>query len=337
MAKRNDGDALTGWGFKQCHILVIGDYMLDEYVTGQADRISPEAPVPIVRVNHTTVQLGGAGNVVNNLYALGIVFGSTVSAMGIRGWDDSGAMIKRRIAIMRNHCNDLMLSDPLKITTKKVRVVANGQQVVRFDFETPCPIYGQKVNDFLCLLKKGINYYDAILISDYNKGVLTLDFLVEIQKIAAKHSVPMIVDPKGMDLKKYGKAKVITPNEKEAMDAARYCGVDIGNNVAKVGSRLLNSIEAESLIITCGSLGAWVFERGKGRINGTLLRARAKRVYDVSGAGDTFLAVLGYGLACGLATLEAARIANAASGVVVGKPGTAPILPSELIGVLRNH
>lgn len=344
MSTKGKSKALEGWGFKKCHILVIGDYMLDEYILGTADRISPEAPVPVVRVDKKIMQLGGAGNVVRNLHLLGVEFDSHVYAMGIVGMDESAKILKSRLFSMKPWCSNLMLSESMRYTTKKVRIVANNQQIVRYDLETPHPIGPGRTEDFLNLVRKGIDHYDVILISDYNKGVLTLEILEGINKIAKAAEVPVIVDPKGKNFSKYGKVTAITPNEREMIEAAEWHGVRDGGkdyDAVERASRLLHKLGLERMVVTCGSRGALVLEAFAGLedagINVTVMHSKKRHVYDVSGAGDTFLATFGYGVACGIGFKEAARIANIAAGIVVAKPGTSAVRPHELLAELRGH
>jgi len=337
--RNNEAEALAGWGFRDCHILVVGDFMLDEYLIGTSVGLSPEAPVPVVSGKKVVLRLGGAGNVVMNLHSLGHGFNSTVSAMGVVGSDSEGNIIRERLFGLKPRVNDFTRLVRGRQTTKKARIIGNRQQIVRYDIETTDPIDKFTVQSMLDTLKDGISSYSAILISDYGKGVLTKEFLDGIGALARTASVPLIVDPKGVNFAKYKGATVLTPNKKEAIAAARWHGL-MGEERLACSSfvGLMNKLGLAKMTVTCGAEGVLVYNTAPQSKNnrGVLLRANARKVFDVSGAGDTFMATLGYGMACGVEFEEAARVANVAAGIVVGKPGTSAVGACELLGALRG-
>ncbi len=307
--------------FDSCQILVIGDLMIDEYLWGEADRISPEAPVQVVSVERHSHTLGGAGNVVNNLVALG----ARVAVAGVTGGGRDGDLL---FEIFKKLNVDIagLIQDPARPATRKTRVIAGHQHVLRIDRETRQQISDAQVARLVEYATERINDFDVILLSDYGKGLLTKTLVQEVIDVARHNEKTIIVDPKGLNFDKYQGATVITPNKREASVVA---GIEIVDDLSLVaaGQKLLQDIPAAKVLMTCGKEGMFLFESGKEPHH---IAAEARQVFDVSGAGDTVLAVLGLGLASGASFREAATLANVAAGIVVGKVGTATISQEEL-------
>ena len=297
-------------------ILVVGDIMLDRYWWGSVERISPEAPVPIVRLEQMSVAAGGAANVAANLAGLG----ATPLLVGVSGDDAEADQFDEamRVAGVRRH-HVLRVRD--RNTTVKTRIVAHSQHVVRIDHESSESVDVETDKQLCIAIEDLLPRADAVLISDYAKGVVTDAVLATITRVASGAGKRIIVDPKGRDFSRYAGASVITPNRREAADA---CGIDLMTpNLASVaGEKLVNSLGCEALLITEGEHGMTLFE-STGRT--THLDALAQEVYDVTGAGDTVIATLTAALAAGANIVEAARLANAAAGIVVGSIGTTVI------------
>jgi D-beta-D-heptose 7-phosphate kinase/D-beta-D-heptose 1-phosphate adenosyltransferase len=307
--------------FENCRVLVAGDLMLDEYVWGDVDRISPEAPVQIVSVRSEDDTLGGAGNVVNNLAALG----AKVSVAGVIGDSDNG---KRLLGKLRELGTDAggVIQEPGRLTTRKTRVIAANQHVLRIDRETRKEISEHTLERITEFIEKKIPESDVVLISDYGKGLLTNTLLSRLTALAEAHRKLTVADPKGLDFSKYAGVYVLTPNKKEAALAS---GIDIADEMSllEAGNRLLEKTGVENLLITCGKDGMMLFERNKAPHK---IITEARQVYDVSGAGDTAAAVLGLALASGMSLEAGAALANTAAGIVVGKLGTATVSREEL-------
>jgi D-beta-D-heptose 7-phosphate kinase/D-beta-D-heptose 1-phosphate adenosyltransferase len=307
--------------FSALKVLVAGDFMLDEYLWGRVERISPEAPVAVVDVQQETRTLGGAGNVVNNLVALG----AQVEVLGLVGDDNPGRLLHQELAHLGVSPEGLF-SDPGRRTSRKTRVIAVSQQVVRIDRETRSPAPPSFNDDALNYLKGLIPKLDAIILSDYGKGTLTPDFLKKCIQIAREFKIPVVVDPKGADYSAYAGASVITPNRKEAALAAGR-SLERWEDLVEAGQRLRWDLSLETLLITLGAAGMVLFPAEGVEQH---LPARDREVFDVSGAGDTVAAVMALGLARWRDPVLAASLANLAAGVVVGKIGTAPVTRAEL-------
>uniref|UniRef100_A0A7C3Z1Z9 Bifunctional protein HldE n=1 Tax=Desulfobacca acetoxidans TaxID=60893 RepID=A0A7C3Z1Z9_9BACT len=313
--------------FAGLRVLVAGDFMLDEYIWGKVSRISPEAPVTVVEVERETRTLGGAGNVVNNLAALG----AKVEVIGLVGEDPPAATLRQELGRLKVAADGLFTA-PERRTTRKTRVYGGQQQIVRIDRETRTPAPESFITRALAYLQERLPGLKALILSDYAKGVLTADFLKEAIRLARDQDVPVVVDPKGRDYTPYAFATVVTPNVRELEQTV---GRPLGSweeRVAAAGE-LRTRLGLEAVLVTEGSAGmTLVAPRGAMK-----LQARTPReVFDVSGAGDTVAAVLTLGLAAGFTLGEAAALANLAAGVVVTKRGTAPILLSEMERELKG-
>ncbi len=309
-------------------LLVAGDFMLDEYLWGEVSRISPEAPVVVVNVARQTQVLGGAGNVVNNLVGLE----ARVEVLGLVGDDPPGDAVRRELA--RLGVDDAgLFTDPARQTTRKTRVVGSHQQIVRIDRESRGPAepwFGAAAREHLAAR---LPHLDALIVSDYGKGTLTDALLRELITQGRRRGLPVVVDPKGTDFSRYRGATVITPNRKEAEAVAGYSLAD-PERVREAGAALCRELDTEAVLITLGAAGMCLCPR---EAPARQIPARAREVFDVSGAGDTVAAVLALGLAAGRDLLTAARLANLAAGIVVGKVGTAPVLRSELAAALDER
>jgi len=314
--------------FKKNHLIVVGDFILDEFVWGSVDRISPEAPVPVVRVDRESFMPGGALNVANNVRSLkGIVY-----PCGVVGRDLYGRML---LKVMRREKIETggVIYDQSRPTTLKTRVIAHSQQVVRFDREKSGNINEADSKQILKFVRETLNKTHVMIIEDYGKGVVTPDLLCEIIQLAKSRKIPTLVDPKEKNFAYYRGVTAITPNKKEAFAAYGVKSSDNPPSIEKVGEGLIDKFECEAVLITLGEEGMMLFER-----NGdvTKIPTAAQEVYDVSGAGDTVISVFGLALASGATMKEAAFLANAAAGVVVGKLGTATLTQEELIGALSG-
>jgi len=311
--------------FRGCKVLVIGDLMIDEYLWGSVDRISPEAPVQVVSVDRENNTLGGAGNVVKNLVALG----AQAAVAGVIGADNRGAMIVKMLADLNVDTAGLV-QDAERPTTRKTRIIGGHQHVLRIDRETTQDVSSAHVAQLVRFVENHIHKFDILLFSDYGKGLLSEAFLQQVIGVANKSGKPVIVDPKGLSFKKYTGATAITPNKREASLAV---GIEIfdDESLTAAGEKLPSEISVQNVLITCGKDGMILFEAGK---RPYWIEAEVRQVFDVSGAGDTVLAVLGLGIASGMSFREAAALANIAAGIVVGKVGTATVSREELQAAL---
>lgn len=312
--------------FESCHILVVGDLMIDEYLWGSVDRISPEAPVQVVSVDREELTLGGSGNVINNLVALG----ARVSAVGVIGDGPNGKCLRKELSRL-GVGNEGIIAEKNRPTTKKTRIIAAQQQVLRIDRETKNALLKKTHNAIVKTAEKMIPDADVILISDYGKGLVSAELVSKLTAKARKHGKLAIVDPKGLDFAKYSGAHVITPNKKEASLAA---GIEISDDKSlfEAGRRLVKKTGVDKLLITCGKDGMVVFETGR---KPRKISTRARQVFDVSGAGDTVLAVLGLACAADMTFDRAVTLANVAAGIVVAKVGTATVSQKELAEALQ--
>jgi D-beta-D-heptose 7-phosphate kinase/D-beta-D-heptose 1-phosphate adenosyltransferase len=312
--------------FENCHILVVGDLMIDEYLWGNTDRISPEAPVQIVLVESEEYTLGGSGNVVNNLVALG----AQVSAVGVIGAGSNGKLLRGKLEQLGIDTQGI-IEEPNRLTTKKTRILAAHQQVLRIDRETKREISDRTLEAVLRSAQKIIPDVDVVLIADYGKGLVTQSLISKLTETARNHGKLTIADPVGLDFSKYSGINAITPNKKEASWAA---GVEIVDDATlfDAGRRLLQTTGIDQIIITCGKDGMVYFEPNA---QPQKIPTKVRQVYDVSGAGDTVLALIGLAIASGYSFNEAAAVANTAAGIVVGKVGTATVSKKELAAALQ--
>lgn len=309
--------------FDQARVLVVGDLMLDRYWTGPVSRISPEAPVPVVRVTDAEERAGGAANVALNMARLGV----QVELAGLVGDDEAGSSLRSILDNAGIHCRFTTCPDVPTIT--KLRVISQHQQLLRLDFESPLQgVDGSElVKDVCGRLTDGIA---ALVLSDYGKG--TLEQTPELIAAARAAGVPVLVDPKGLDFERYRGATLITPNLSEFEAVAGPCAHD--DQLVERGEQMRAGLELEALLITLGDRGMLLLRQGHDPLH---LPTRAREVFDVTGAGDTVIAVVASALAAGRDLAEAAGLANLAAGIVVGKLGTAFVSPVELRGALRHQ
>ncbi|PLX75720.1 MAG: bifunctional heptose 7-phosphate kinase/heptose 1-phosphate adenyltransferase [Desulfuromonas sp.] len=310
-------------------VLVVGDLMLDEYLWGQVERISPEAPVQVVAVRREELRLGGAGNVLNNLVALG----AQVTVASVLGDDADGRLLREQLAGLGVDPHGIVLA-PGRTTSRKTRVLASNQQIVRIDRETRASITPDQERQLLSRIETQLPECRVVLVSDYLKGVLPESLLQAIIQLTRQAGVPVVVDPKGDDYRKYRGATVLTPNRKEA-EVASGVRIDDDASLAKAGEGLLRELDLDALVLTRSEAGMSLFFRDSQTVH---LPTEAKEVFDVSGAGDTVLALVGLGLAAGLSLEQAAWLSNVAAGIVVGKVGTSTVVPAEIIAAVgRRH
>jgi len=314
--------------FDHCKVLVIGDLMLDEYVWGEVDRISPEAPVQVVSVQKEDYTLGGAGNVVNNL----AVLGGKVSVCGVIGDAEYGDRLIRKFEELKVNITGIV-RETGRVTTRKTRIIASHQHVLRIDRETKKEISAGTFERITSFIEENIPDMDVVLISDYGKGLLTNTLLKKIISVGRQHGKKILADPKGLDFLRYAGVSLLTPNKKEAAIAS---GIEITDDetLFKAGYNILQKSGIENLLITCGKDGMVLFEPDKSPLK---IRAEARQVFDVSGAGDTVLSVIGLGIASGRSFEESAHLANTAAGIVVGKVGTATVSKEELVAALNPY
>ena len=306
-------------GFKKKRILVIGDLILDRYIWGKVNRISPEAPVPIVEVTSENFLLGGASNVANNIVSLG----GHATIVGVAGHDRGGEILRKMLEQRGIRCEGVFWSS--RPTTVKTRVVAHSQQVVRFDREEKAKVDGKVLKGLLGYIHSEISGHDAVIVSDYKKGVVSTELIGEVLKQAKPKKIFVSVDPKVGHFHCYKNVSLITPNVVEASIAS---GMEIKDEKSLVaaGRSLLRKISCDAVLITRGEQGMSLFRKDKVVHIPTV----AKNVYDVTGAGDTVIAAFTLAYATGSSMEEAAVIANHAAGVVVGEVGTAVVTTEQL-------
>jgi D-beta-D-heptose 7-phosphate kinase/D-beta-D-heptose 1-phosphate adenosyltransferase len=301
-------------------VLVLGDVILDEYVWGEVRRISPEAPVPVVEIDRRTRVPGGAANAAAGVVALG---GRTLLG-GVIGADDAGAAMRETVAAAGVDGSGLVV-DEERPTTTKTRVIANAQQVVRTDHELRRPLSSAVERALLAWVRDSLPEADALLISDYRKGVVSEAVARGAVESGRALGKPVVIDPKGLHYSRYAGATVITPNEHDAAQAANV-HVEHDDDLLEAARRLSTLVDGAALLITRGPAGMTLFADG----SSLDIPARAREVYDVTGAGDTVVAVLSVALARSWELTDAVRLANAAAGVVVGKMGTSTVTLEEL-------
>jgi len=302
-------------------VLVVGDVMVDEFLWGEIDRISPEAPVPVFDQRARNTTLGGAGNVVANLAALGC----QVGIASVVGSDPAGRQMRADLAALGADIRALV-EDPERPTTVKSRIIARNQQIVRVDREQRRPVTPRAEADLLAAVASCIGSCGTVILSDYGKGVLTDRVLSTLVDPARKAGVHVLVDPKGHDYGRYKGVTLLTPNRKEAGLAAGLAMASEAE-VDAAGARLLEITGADAMLITLSQDGMALFRRG---LAPRRIPTRAREVFDVTGAGDTVIATLAAAMAAGINVAEAAELANMAAGVVVGKVGTATATREEI-------
>jgi len=308
-------------------VVVLGDVMLDEFLWGDVSRISPEAPVPVVDIRRESTHLGGAANVVANLLALG----AKACAIGVVGKDTAGEKIR---ATMREasplQTDELLIPDESRPTTIKTRIIAHNQMVVRADRERRAPVDEQTEDRIIRALKIALADASALIISDYDKGVVTPRILSEVLP-AAYRRMPVLIDPKMRNFYAYHPATLVTPNHHEAL---RLTGLDedSDNSLPAAARMIRGRLSCDAVLVTRGDRGMMLLEGDRDPI---YVETAAREVYDVTGAGDTVIATLGAALAAGASMTEAAVLANQAAGIVVGKLGTATASAKEILSSIE--
>lgn len=315
--------------FPNARILVLGDIILDTYVWGRVARISPEAPVPVVEVESDSQRLGGAANVIHNLATLG----ASPILCGVVGSDQAGKQVRQRIADL--HLMDAgVLVEPERPTSKKTRIIAHQQQIVRVDRETRAPLRPESVRKILAFVEQNLQTLDGIIVSDYGKGVVSTPVMQGLRALTDRgpRRVLITVDPKTGNFEYYKGVDSLTPNHHEA---GVYCGFEIldEEDLLRAGRKMLSDLAARSVLITRGKDGMTLFER-----TGEILHipTLARKVFDVTGAGDTVIGTLSLGLAVGMDLKTAAVLSNTAAGIVVGEVGTSAVRLEDLKRVLTE-
>ena len=307
-------------------VLVLGDVMLDEFIWGRVARISPEAPVPVVEVTGQSFHLGGAGNVASNVRALG---GGAVLA-GVVGADNAGQRVRDALKAAGVETR-LAVTEGGRPTTMKTRIIAHNQQVVRADREQSDEIPDALEARLLADVNETLPSCRALILSDYQKGVVTPRLTKAVVALARRRRIPVLVDPKVRHFALYRRVTLVTPNQQEAEEATGL-RVRTAADLQAVGKRLLELLDCSAALVTRGEHGMSLFERGRPPLH---VPTAAREVFDVTGAGDTVIATLGLALGAGARLPDAARLANYAAGVVVGKLGTATATPEELLAAVE--
>lgn len=303
-------------------LLCIGDVMLDAYIYGEATRLSPEAPVPVLSRQDTTYMPGGAANTARNVAALG----ARTRLIGLRGNDETGERLQDSLQAL-DLIDAHLLMDPDRATTRKTRLVARGQHLLRLDEDTQGVISDSCEAELIAAIEEAADGATAILLSDYDKGTITPDVINAVLRAGARYTVPVIIDPKGKDITRYGPADLLKPNAQELSDMLQMPT----NTDAEIEAALNLAMDASpvrAIVVTRAAQGLSFLERGKSVGH---MHATVRDVYDVSGAGDTCLASLGVALSAGADLRSAADFALTASSIVVGKVGTAVASAQELL------
>ena len=307
-------------GFKNRNILVIGDIILDHYIWGRVSRISPEAPVPVVEVTRESFLLGGAANVAHNIVSLG----GRASVIGINGQDIAGEALMNILIQRGVNCDGIFTEN--RPTTVKTRVIAHNQQVVRFDREDRKYVDGKILKGILGYINSVLFHYDAVIVSDYQKGMISQELIRDIVKKAKPKEMFIAVDPKVGHFDFYKGVSLITPN---VMEASSGSNIEIRDDktLLRAGRSLMKKLSCKAVLITRGEQGMSLFEKNKV----THIPTVARKVYDVTGAGDTVISAFTLACSSGANMEEAAVIANHAAGIVVGEVGTAVATPEQLL------
>lgn len=311
----------------EARVLCIGDVMLDHFVTGEVERISPEAPVPVLRVTDEKAMLGGAGNVVRNLVSLGV----QARFVTVIGDDEAGQEVARLVGDLG--ISESPIIDGGRRTSNKTRYIAGVQQLLRADWETPVSLRPEIEQRVMEMANEALSQCHALVLSDYGKGVLTDTTVAKLIETASAAGKPVIVDPKGSDYSRYGGADLITPNRRELAEASAM-PVSTDDDITAAAGAIIERHGISAVLATRSGDGMTLISR-----DGTSqhLPAEAREVFDVSGAGDTVAAVMAAALGTGVSGEDAVALANVAAGVVVGKVGTAPAYSGEIIAALHHQ
>jgi rfaE bifunctional protein kinase chain/domain len=300
--------------------------MLDRYMFGHVSRVSPEAPVPVVDIENEQVRLGGAANVGHNIHGLG----ATPIMLGVVGDDSSGAMLKGIFADLGFPIEGV-IAEAERPTTIKTRVISGSQHMLRIDHETKQDISKSTEDRILATLERETAHLDAVILEDYNKGVITRSLITRVLALCNTKNIPVLVDPKFQNFFEYKNSTVFKPNKKEVEDAL---GMRLQNDedVRNAGLKLLDVLKSEYVLLTLGEKGMLLFTKNDAEPLG--IPTRARKVADVSGAGDTVIATLAVSMACGLTVHEAAIVANRAAGLVIEELGIVPIYQEQLVSAM---
>src|SRR3989338_8668618 len=308
-------------------ILVVGDLLLDKYIWGNVDRVSPEAPVAIVGVEKETYVPGGAANVTNNIVAIG----GKAQLMGIMGNDKAKETFIKELE-KRGIGTTHVLVDEKRPTIQKIRIMAQQQQLLRVDHEDTSYVESRREEEFLAHLEAEKGSFEAIIVSDYAKGVVTEGLMKGILAFCKQNNVGLIIDPKPKHKKFYAGASVITPNHKEACELAGVAPTNEEAEIVTIGRTIQQELQT-NILLTRGEKGITVFENGQEPIT---IATTAKEVYDVTGAGDTVVAIAALALCAGATLTQAATVANSAAGIVVGKLGTATVSAKKIVEAIQR-
>ena len=314
--------------FAGLRVLVLGDIMLDEYIFGDVRRISQEAPIPVVEVRRRTVCAGGASNVALNIASLGGV----PLLSGVVGTDTAAGQLVEILAERIPITESRLIPQPDRPTTLKSRVIAHSQQMLRLDTEETRPISPEVEDAVIAWVREQLPSVQACVLSDYAKGVLTDRVCREVIALGARHDVPVVIDPKGIRYQRYAGATVITPNRHEAGVAVNQI-VENQADLDEVAESLLVILNGAQLLITRGGEGMSLYRSAQPPVH---IPAKARSVYDVTGAGDTVISALALALAAGMPMEEAMSLSNIAASVVVGKLGAVPVTTAELMDALHE-
>ncbi|MFT5284355.1 MAG: D-beta-D-heptose 7-phosphate kinase/D-beta-D-heptose 1-phosphate adenosyltransferase [Planctomycetota bacterium] len=309
-------------------VLIVGDLILDRYLTGDVERISPEAPIPVLRARHSEERLGGAGNVAANLR----VMEAEVEILGVVGDDESGQQLIKMlkdIGVEVGGC----VTDTTRPTTKKTRMVSGVQQILRVDWEAANALDSEFAQQLFDGIEERVKRAGAVILSDYDKGALTKPGVEAVVRAAKAAGVPVLVDPKGRDYTLYRGATLVTPNRKEAEEAIGHAISDL-KKLPEYAAELIETADLQAAVITLGPDGIFHYEKGgdSGRVPTV-----ARQVFDVTGAGDTVISQLALALAAGVSLRNAVKLANTAAGIVVGRRGAASVTRTELKAALGQQ
>jgi D-beta-D-heptose 7-phosphate kinase/D-beta-D-heptose 1-phosphate adenosyltransferase len=309
-------------------VLVVGDLILDHYIWGKVSRISPEAPVPVVNVHKESLHLGGAANVFNNIVSLG----GQADICGIVGNDEGGRRLLQELGVHRRSRGGVII-DPARPTTRKTRIIAHNQQIVRYDVERRSEITAAVQRRIIRYVESRLREISCLVVSDYAKGVITAPLMTELSRLAMLRRIPLVVDPKVEHFSYYKGITVLTPNHLEACQGAGVPADDGQEQVTLAGELIRQRLGCQAVLITRGEQGMSLFESDG---VGWHIPTMARQVYDVTGAGDTVVGTLALALAAGGSIRDAAMLANQAAGIVVGMVGTATVTAQQLSEALAN-
>lgn len=313
--------------FSRAKVLVLGDLILDHFIWGKVNRMSPEAPVPVVHVESESLCLGGAANVYQNIVSLG----GQADLCGVIGSDEGGHALLKALSVYRRNRGGVVI-DAARPTTRKTRVIAHNQQVVRFDIEEHSDLVSATERKVLRYVLSRLSEITCLVISDYAKGVVTASLMQGIAEAASRHKIPVFVDPKVEHFSRYQGVTVMTPNHLEAYQAAGVVG-NTNPSIDEIGQMLQKTTRCQAVLITRGEQGMSLYQDKKKAVH---IPSKARQVFDVTGAGDTVVSTMALAVSTGASFRDAAFLANQAAGVVVGMVGTASLTQEQLKKALRH-